>query len=110
MKSKVFKIAHKVKAEFSTWSEALKFAWVKVKLQRSLKELPVNIEEQEGGLFFMFKKKSTGENRLAQGTLNLDKEFKPSLAKKINYFNQKFFDVKKRAWRSLDVRTLIKIY
>lgn len=108
MKSKVFKIAHKVKAEFSTWSEALRFAWTKVKLQRSLKELPVDIEKQEGGLFFIFKKKSTGENRLAQGTLNLETEYTPSAPKKINYFIQKFFDVKKRAWRSLDVRTLIE--
>ena len=99
MNSKALTIAHKVKAEFSTWSEALKFAWTKVKLQRSLKE---------GNVKFVFKKKSTGENRLSNGTLKLDTEYTPSAPKKINYFIQKFFDVKKRAWRSLDVRTLIE--
>ena len=101
MNSKVLTIAHKVKADFNTWSEAVQFSWTKVKLQRCLKE---------GDVKFIFKKKSTGENRLSNGTLKLDTEYIPTKPKKPNYLIQKFFDIDKQGWRSLDVRTLIKVY
>lgn len=102
MKSKVFKLAHKIKANFSSWSEALRFAWNKIKLQFKM---------NNSICFFEFKKKSTGEQRTVLGTLNndyIDYEYKGGSWSK--WYILRFYDTVKQDWRSLDVRTLTKIY
>lgn len=98
-KSKIFKLAHSVRAEFRTFSDALSFAWTKYKLQTRL---------TSGQVYFNFTKKSTGEVREAHGTLDFQIPYIPS--SKTIWYIQKFFDIDKQAWRCLDVRTLIKMY
>lgn len=93
-------LAHKVKHNFNTFSEALIFAWAKYKLQTRL---------IAGEVHFDFTKKSTGEVREAYGTLKFDIPYVPT-NNKSSWSIQKFFDIDKQAWRCLDIRTLIKIY
>lgn len=93
-------LAHKVKHNFDTFSEALIFAWAKYKLQTRL---------IAGEVHFDFTKKSTGEVREAYGTLKFDIPYVPT-NNKSSWSIQKFFDIDKQAWRCLDIRTLIKIY
>jgi hypothetical protein len=102
MKSKVFKFAHRVRKNFNNWSEALKFAWKKIKLQMRLNNKLC---------YFQFKKKSTGELRDALGTTNIgfiNYEFKGYPNDK--WYIIRFWETNKSQWRSLDVRTLVKIY
>lgn len=99
MKSKVFKLAHKVKANFSSFSEALIFAWAKVKLTTKLRQ---------GICSFQFKKKTTGTLRDCLGTLS-DSEinYTPKGGKSCSKWNiLKFWDTEKDAWRMLDVRSV----
>ncbi len=103
MKSKVMILAHSVKAEFPSFSDALKFAWAKCKLKKKLSDKVC---------FFSFVKKSTGEMRDALGTLNFEYIDYPH---KTNYIRRKwyiqsFWDTCKNDWRCLDVRTLNKIH
>ena len=96
MNSKVLKFAHKIKAQFSSWSEALKFAWAKIKFQIKLAASTVS---------FSFIKKN-GEVRPANGTLNIQyqsKSSKPSV-----WYIVKYFDTDKNGWRCFDFRNLIK--
>ena len=93
-------LAHKVKHNFNTFSDALIFAWAKYKLQTKL---------HAGVVSFDFRKKSTGEVRAAKGTLKFDTPY-TSTNNKTSWSIQKFFDIDKQAWRCLDIRTLIKIY
>lgn len=93
-------LAHKVKHNFDTFSQALIFAWAKYKLQTRL---------IAGDVSFNFRKKSTGEIREANGTLKFDTPYIPT-NNKTSWSIQKFFDIDKQAWRCLDIRTLIKIY
>ena len=92
-------LAHKVKHNFDTFSEALIFAWAKYKLQTRL---------IAGDVAFNFIKKSTGEIREANGTLKFDMPYIPT-NNKTSWSIQKFFDIDKQAWRCLDIRTLNKI-
>ncbi len=100
MKSKVFKLAHKIKNQFNTWSEALTAAWKKVKIVKSL---------QNGVFSFMFIKKN-GEVRKAIGTLDASfydvTNIKNSYKSKWNI--QKYFDIEKKAWRCFDILRFIK--
>lgn len=101
MHSKVFKLAHEIRNEFATWSEALKLAWAKVKLQQAL---------ASGECKFTFKKKD-GSLRPATGTLDQSKfnyEYK-GISQSTKWYIQKYFDLDKQAFRSCDVRRLVKV-
>lgn len=98
MNSKALKLAHKIKSNFSTWSQALVCAWAKIKLQSKLKA---------GVASFSFIKKN-GEVRQALGTLLFDTPYISTSTKVSPWHIVKFFDTVKNAWRSMDIRTLIK--
>lgn len=102
IQSKALSLAHAVKKQFSTWKEAICFAWNKVRLEKKLAEKIC---------YFEFKKKSTGEIREALATTNKDNydyEFKGGSWTKWNIV--RFWDINLNDWRCLDVRTLIKIH
>ena len=100
MKKTVMLLAHQVKKHFKTFSEALIFAWKKCKLQKKLRS---------GIAVFTFIKKSTGKIRKAKGTLLLNDTINYNVNNTVWYI-QKFKDVEIKEWRSLDIRTLKKIY
>ena len=103
-KSKVMKLAHSVRAEFTSFSDALKFAWAKMKLKTKM---------QKGLCYFTFTKKSTGEERDALATLNMDyvnHKFQKGCYIRKKWFLQTFWDTNLNDWRCLDVRTLDKIH
>ena len=79
-------LAHKVKHNFNTFSEALIFAWAKYKLQTKL---------HAGVVSFDFRKKSTGEIRRAKGTLNFDIP-NATTKKECPWYIQKFKDHMKK--------------
>jgi len=100
MNKLALKLAHKIRKEFNTWSEALKMAWAKIKLQFKLRN---------GIAHFLFTKKN-GEIREAFGTLQTN--YKSTSSKVSPWYIVKFIDTKIESsynWRSLDIRTLIKI-
>lgn len=105
MKSEVFKTAWAFMREglFNSFSEALKTAWAKVKLLTKLRK---------GIAYFSFTKVS-GEVREAIGTLHTNNfDYTPKgngKARKSNLLQVKFFDVEKRAFRSLKIQNLITI-
>lgn len=103
MKSSVMKLAHKIKSTCESWSQALKFAWNKIKLENALKT---------SCCAFTFKKKSTGEETMRIGTKNtslLNYEFKGGWTSN-KWYIVTFWDTIKVAWRSLDVRTLVSLH
>ena len=103
MKSKVMTLAHQVRSEFPTFADALRFAWAKVKISNKL---------AQGLCYFTFTKKSTGEQRDALGTTNMDYinyEHKTCYYRK-KWYLQTFWDTNKNDWRCLDVRTLNAIH
>lgn len=106
MKSKVFKLAHLIKSNFATWSQALKVAWRKIKLEAGL---------AKGIVCFSFVKKSTGEETMRYGSTNKDTyqyEFK-GLSRQDKWYIVKFWDnthPQKYGWKSLDIRNLTKVY
>ena len=91
-------LAHKIKSNFSTWSQALVCAWAKIKLQSKLRK---------GTASFSFTKKN-GEVREALGTLLFDTPYVSTSTRVSPWHIVKFFDTVKNAWRSMDIRTLIK--
>lgn len=93
MKTKALTTAHKVRQEFDTWSEACSFGWKKTKLYTNLKK---------GKYSFTFIKKN-GEVRKANGEI---REVEGKSNRKVNHLIQKYYDLDKDAWRSLDVRRL----
>lgn len=100
IQSKVFTFAHQIKTNFQTWSQALKFAWKKLKIQAKLKSGKVN---------FTFLKKS-GEIRKAFGTTQYDSfdyDFKGGASK--CWYIVKYYDLEKYDWRCFDVRNLIEV-
>ena len=103
MRQKVMTLAHQIKEFFTNFSEALKFAWKKVKLQ---------IKLASGITYFQFKKKSTGELRDVIATTKdenrPDYTFKGGRAAK--WYIVKFVDTTIREWRSCDARTITNIY
>ena len=94
MRNLALKTAHKVRKEFKTWSEACKFGWKKTKLYTNLKK---------GNCSFTFIKKN-GEVRKANGEI---REVEGKSNRKVNHLIQKYYDLDKDAWRSLDVRRLV---
>ena len=86
---------------FSTFSDALKAAWKRVKLIAKLRA---------GIAYFSFTKKD-GSIRKAIGTLN-PTNFTYTVKggiKKVNLAIVKYWDIEKRAYRSLKVENLISI-
>ena len=101
MKSQLFKAAWELfkGGLFASFSEALKAAWNKSKLQAALKS---------GVAYFKFRK-SDGTEREAIGTLNaanFQYEAKGSQSKN-NAAIVKFWDLEKRAFRSLNIASFI---
>jgi hypothetical protein len=108
MKSSVFTLAHKIKAQFTTWSEALKAAWKQIKDKfNTAKELKSMLASKT--VHFEFIKKN-GEVREAFGTTNIKYQRKSSSSRKAPWYLVKFFDTVKKGWRSCDIRTLQIIY
>ena len=106
MKSSVFTLAHKIKATFSTWSEALVSAWKTIKAQfAAAKSLKSSLAK--GTVQFTFIKKN-GELREAIGTTKLSTPYTKTSSRKSPWYIVKFFDTVKNGWRSCDVRTLVK--
>lgn len=101
MKSEVFKTAWAFIKDglFATLSEALKAAWNKVKLVAKLKK---------GVAYFQFRK-TDGTVRNAIGTLNGQNfDYTPKGSnKKTNLNLVTFWDVEKRAFRSLNISTFL---
>lgn len=98
IQSKVFKLAHKAKSNFKSWSEALKFAWSKVKFQIKL--------ATSKAVSFSFIKKD-GSTRPATGTLQVEYQRKATSKPSVWYI-VKYFDLDKNSFRSFDFRNLIK--
>lgn len=101
MKSKIFTTAWNLfrSGAFASFGEALKAAWNKSKLKTALKK---------GIAYFQFTKKD-GTVRTAIGTTannNFDYESKGT-ERKENDMVVKFWDVEKRAFRSLTIDSFI---
>jgi len=86
---------------YATFSEALKAAWKRIKLVAALKS---------GIAYFSFTKKD-GSIREAIGTLNPTNftYTAKGTAKKINLTIVKYWDIEKRAYRSLKIENLLSI-
>lgn len=103
MKSKVFTTAWEYikNGVFTSFAEALRCAWAKVKLLAKLKK---------GVVSFQFVKKSDGTTRTAKGTLNNDLfsyEKKGSDRKTVNTLIT-FWDVENNGFRSFDITNFIQ--
>ena len=89
LKSRAFKLAHEIKANFDNFSQALKHAW--------------KVAKSEFGRIIKFKfvKKSTGEIREVEAT-HVSKSYRLSKdGAKIVHF------IENGQWRSFDIDTLI---
>lgn len=95
MKTLLFKIAHSIKGQFASFSEALKQAWKVIKLRMKL---------SRGNASFKFVKVD-GTIREAVGTLNIQYEAKGTKEKNYSLFN--YYDVISEGWRSFKVANLI---
>lgn len=95
MKHKLFKIAHSIKAQFNSFSEALVQAWKIIKLTYKMKS--ANVE-------FIYKKVD-GSLRKAIGTLNVD--YKSTGERPTNFGVFTYFDVEADGWRSAKAENLI---
>ena len=96
MKSKLFRIAHSIKANFETFGQALAQAWKLIKLQ---------INMMLGNVRFSYRKVS-GEIREAVGTLSVTYESKNS-GRSIPNDSFLYFDVESNGWRSFKISNLI---
>jgi len=95
MKSRLFKIAHAIKANYASFSEALKMAWKTIRLRAKLKA---------GVVSFAFKKVD-GSIRKAIGTLN---DVPASTGVKYpNYSVFIYFDVEANGYRSAKIENLL---
>ena len=68
---------------------------------------------QDDMCMFKYKKKSTGEERIALGTLNPDNyeyEFEGGEAWYNAWYLTRYWDINKNAWRCFDFRNIIEIY
>lgn len=102
MNKLALKLAHKIRKEFNTWSEALKMAWAKIKLQNKLRK----------GIAHFFFTKKNGETREAFGTVESYTAKKESTRKMpwyIVFFIDTKIDPSKHNARSCDIRRLLKI-
>lgn len=97
-KSKLFHIAHSIKHQFNSFADALRKAWVIIKLRARMKKQIVS---------FKFKKVD-GSIREAKGTLRADllPEIKVTSNKK-NHSVMAYFDVDAQVFRSFKVENLI---
>ena len=103
MKSTVFSTAWEYikNGLFTSFSEALRFAWAKVKLLAKLKK---------GVVSFQFIKKTDNTTRTAKGTLSSDLfsyESKGSDRKKTGTMVT-FWDVENNGFRSFDITNFIQ--
>lgn len=95
MKTRLFKTAHAIKALFSSFSEALKYAWKVIRL---------SIEMKKGNVSFSFKKVD-GSIRKAIGTL---KDVPATFGvKETNYSVFTYFDVEANSYRCSRIENLI---
>jgi len=98
MKSQLFKIAHAIKAQFNSWSEALRHAWKVIKLKAKMKI---------GEVKFKFRKVD-GSIREALGTLNITIEKgENNRSKTPNHGQIAYFDLQQGGFRSFKAENLI---
>ena len=95
-------LAHQIKSNFSTWSEALKTAWNTIKLKSQLRK----------GIAHFFFTKSNGEVREMFGTLKFDTPYISTSKREKPWYQISFVDTMinptKNNWRSCDIRNFIK--
>lgn len=96
MKSRLFNIAWAVRKQFSSFSEALAFAWKTIKLQWAL---------CLGVVTFRYKK-IDGTIRTATGTLDHGQQLKGTDRAK-NYGILTYFDTEANGFRSCHVENLL---
>lgn len=96
MKSRLFRMAHAIKANFKTFSEALKHAWKVIKLQWDL---------CTGEVRFKYKK-IDGSIREALGTRDNVPATKGS-ERAANYGVLTYFDLGVGEWRSAKIENLL---
>ncbi|MFA6087451.1 SH3 beta-barrel fold-containing protein [Mucilaginibacter sp.] len=97
MKSRLFNIAWAVRKQFSSFSEALAFAWKTVKLQ---------IQLCLGVVTFRYKKVSDGSIRTATGTNDHGQQLKGSDRAK-NYGILTYFDTEANGFRSCQIQNIL---
>ena len=95
-KSALFKLAHSVKNNFSSFSEALRFAWKVIKLRKDLTLHNVR---------FSYRK-IDGSIRQAVGTLNLE-DYEHKSEKRSSPAIFTYYDIEKKAFRSCKTTNLI---
>ncbi len=100
MQKLVFTFAHQIKANFSTFGEALQYAWKVIRLR---------FDMQSKAVAFSFKKKN-GTTRKAIGTLNM--ELIPTAKQPNNGISKPstvvtYFDLEKMDWRSFSATSLL---
>ena len=101
LRSQVFTLAHFIRTQFETFSQALKRAWKVIKLKLSLRTQSI--------VSFSFKK-ANGTVREAKGTLLPDliaKHVKGGSNRKKNPLQVKYYDLDKGAFRSFNILRLI---
>lgn len=96
MKTKLFKIAHAIKAQFATFGEALKQAWKIIKLQARM---------IVGNVSFKFRKVD-GSIREAVGTLTVKYESKGN-GKPMSVDSMMYYDIEANGFRSFKVFNLV---
>lgn len=95
MKTKLFKIAHSIKGQYATFSEALTAAWKVIKL---------TIKMKLGNVNFSFNK-IDGSVRNAIGTLKNVPATLGTKAPNLSLFT--YYDVEAQGWRSSRIENLI---
>ena len=96
MKTKLFKIAHAIKAQFATFGEALKQAWKIIKLQARM---------MAGNASFKFRKVD-GSIREAVGTLTVKCESKGN-GKPMPVDSMMYYDIEANGFRSFKIFNLV---
>ena len=96
MKTKLFKIAHAIKAQFANFGEALKQAWKIIKLQSRM---------MVGNASFKFRKVD-GSIREAVGTLTVKYESKGN-GKHMPVDSMMYYDTEANGFRSFKVFNLV---
>jgi len=97
MKSRLFKIAHKIKGQFETFAEALVHAWKVIKLQ-------IRLSTQSLVNFSYIK--IDGSIREAVGTL-VSAPTPKGGERKVNYGLLTYFDLQQNDWRCAKIENLI---
>lgn len=100
MKSLVFKTAHQLKDQFTSWSKCLAYAWQLIKLKYRL---------LSGVAEFSFYKVD-GSIRKAKGTLKSDYFSYESKGRKSNSNVFTYFDIEKNSFRCFKIENLCITY